>query len=69
MDIFEIEILNPKAKKLLQELANLKLIKFITKSDKRTEFKQLLKKFRSTKGKTISIDEITKEVEIVEKKR
>ncbi len=69
MDTFEIVILNPKAKKLLENLASLKLIRIVSKKEKKDEFKALLKKFRNTKGKTLSIEDITKEVEIVRKKR
>ena len=67
--IIQIEILNPKAKKLIEDLASLNLIRIAKTVDKKTQFKRLLKKFRSAKGKTPTLDEITKEVELVRKKR
>jgi len=60
-----IEILNPKAKKLLQDLADLRLISI---SEKTNPFLDAIKKLRSQKA-NISIDEITKEVESVRNKR
>ncbi len=69
MAIFEIEILNPKAKKLLEDLASLKLIKITSKTDKNKEFKKLLKKLRQKSEETISLEEITKDVEVVRSKR
>ncbi len=68
METIRIDILNPKAKNLLKDLADLNLIK-IKKDSKKTDFSALLKKLRSKSGDTISLDEITKEVEIVRKSR
>lgn len=66
MATLNIEILNPKAKKLLQDLADLKLISI---SETRTSpFFEVIKKIRSKKS-TISLEEITKEVETVRTKR
>lgn len=65
MATINIEILNPKAKKLLQDLADLRLIAF---SEKNNPFLDAIKKLRSQKAK-ISLDEITKEVESVRNKR
>jgi len=66
MDVLNIEILNPKAKKLLQDLAELKLIS-ITKNTSNPFF-DIINKIRSKKA-SISLEEITKEVESVRKKR
>ena len=60
-----IEIINPKAKKLLQDLADLRLISI---SEKTNPFLDAIKKLRSQKA-DISLDEITKEVELVRQKR
>ncbi len=42
METFRIEIVNPKAKKLLKDLADLNLITMNSVQDLRIEFKQLL---------------------------
>lgn len=64
METIRIDIINPKAKKLLKDLADLNLIK-INKSD----FPGLLKRLREKSKEVISMDEITKEVEQVRKSR
>jgi hypothetical protein len=68
METIKIDILNPKAKKLLKDLADLKLIK-INKEKKNSDFSVLLKKLRAKSKEEISVDEITKEVEEVTKTR
>ena len=65
METLRIEIVNPKAKKLLKELANLNLISIGKSFDSKTEFKEILSKLRSNSDSAPSLDEITKEVEIV----
>lgn len=65
MNTINIEILNPKAKKLIQDLADLNLISI--KPDTNVFF-NVVKKNRSKKA-TISMDQITREVELVRKKR
>ncbi len=67
METFQIDILNPKAKKLLQDLADLNLIKI--KKTKKPDFSSLLTKLRSKSKEEISLEEITKEVENVRKSR
>jgi hypothetical protein len=68
METVRIDILNPKAKSLLEDLADLELIKI--KNDKvKSEFKELLDKFRSNSDSAPSLDEITAEVESVRKAR
>lgn len=67
METLRIDIVNPKAKRILKELAELNLIN-IRDKDPIKYFDSLLNRLR-TKGKDISLDEITKEVEIVRSKR
>lgn len=66
MTTLNIEILNPKAKKLLQDLAELRLISISEKTS--NPFFNVVKKIRSKKA-DISIEEITKEIESVRTKR
>ena len=68
METIRIDILNPKAKKLLNNLADLNLIK-IKKEKYKSDFSALLKKIRAKSDDEISLDEITKEVEKVRKSR
>jgi hypothetical protein len=68
METLNIEIINPKAKSILQGLANLNLIR-IQKNKPATEFSDLLKKLRKNPESSLSLDEITKEVEAVRNKR
>ncbi len=67
METLKIEILNPKAKKLLQELANLQLINIKNKVGE-PGFEKLLTRLRNTKD-TPTLAEITQEVEAVRSKR
>lgn len=66
METLNVEILNPKAKKLLQDLAELRLISISEKTP--NPFFATIKKLRSKKS-DISFDEITKEVEAIRTKR
>jgi len=68
METLRIEILNPKAKKLLYDLADLNLIK-INKENLKSEFAELLSKMRNTSDDAPSLEEITFEVEAVRKAR
>jgi hypothetical protein len=68
METIRIDILNPKAKALLKDLANLDLIRI--KNDKsENAFSEVLKKFRSKSDEAPSLEEITKEVEAVREAR
>lgn len=68
METLRIDILNPKAKSLLSNLADLDLIRI--KSDKSTtDLKDLLIKLRSKSAEAPTLDEITSEVELVRKAR
>ena len=68
METLQIDILNPKAKKLLDNLADLNLIK-INKKSKTSNFTEFLENIRHQTKEDVSLDEITKEVERVRKKR
>jgi hypothetical protein len=68
METIRIEILNPKAKALLKDLANLDLIR-IKKEKSENTFSEVLKKFRSKSDEAPSLEEITREVEAVRKAR
>ena len=68
METLRIDIVNPKAKRIIKDLADLNLINIRDAKDAMKSFETLLKKLRS-KGKGISLDEITKEVELVRSRR
>ena len=69
MEIVKVEILNPRAKKLLQDLAALKLIRFKDQDDSKTAFKELLVRLRTQKVSSSNLKQITREVEAVRQKR
>lgn len=68
MESLRTEIINPKAKRLLQNLADLELIR-ITKDQVKSEFSELLLKLRNQSESVPSLEEITEEVEAVRKAR
>jgi hypothetical protein len=68
MESLRIEIINPKAKRLLKNLADLELIR-IKKEQVKSDFSELLTKFRNQSEEAPSLAEITKEVESVRKAR
>jgi hypothetical protein len=65
METLSIEILNPKVRKILQQLADLNLIaiKSIPSSQKR--FADLIEKIRSIDPDGLSMDDITAETETI----
>ncbi len=68
MNSVQIDILNPKAGKLLQNLADMKLISIKDSADK--GFLKAVMKLRKKAIKNPpSLDDITKEVELVRAKR
>lgn len=69
MASLQVDILNPKAGKILKDLADLNLIS-IREIEKKDDFLKIVKRLRA-KAKTnpISFIEITKEVESVRAKR
>lgn len=68
MNTVQVDILNPKAGKLLQDLADLNLISIKDASD--DSFMKVITKLRKKAEKNPpSLDDITKEVELVRAKR
>ncbi len=68
MESMQIEIVNPKAKRLINTLADMDLIR-IKKEESTSEFNKLLKRLRRHAQDTPSLEEITEEVELVRKSR
>jgi hypothetical protein len=69
MASLQVDIINPKAGKLLKNLADLNLIA-ITEVNKDDKFLKTIRKIRAkAKKNTPSLEEITKEVESVRAKR
>ena len=66
METIRIDILNPKAINLLNNLADMNLIR-IKRSD--NDLTKLINKIRSNSKVEISLEEISKEVETVRKSR
>ena len=64
----QIEILNPEARGILEELAKLNLIKIKNTQDFNL-FINLLEKIRSNSEEAINIEELTSEVEDVRTQR
>jgi len=69
METLRIDIINPKAKKLLKDLADLNLIAINKSVDNKVEFKEVLLKLRSNAKTAPTLDEITREVEDVRAER
>ena len=69
MEALRVEILNPKVKTILKQLADLDLIAISKMESPETELKNLLKKFRSKSKEAPTLDEITSEIEIVRAER
>lgn len=68
METYKINILNPKATKLLKYLADLDLISI--KKTSEDSFENILNRLRKkAASETLSIEDITKEVESVRFKR
>lgn len=67
MDTMTIDILNPKAAKLIKDLAELNLISI--KNQSKNSFTHVLGKIRSKATSAPSLEDITKEVEIIRTKR
>lgn len=68
METYQIEIIEPRAKNLLDDLANMNLIRLRPVGAKKL-FTGLLKKLRSTEQNVPSTDEIAAEVEQVRSER
>ena len=67
MTSMRVDILNPKAARLLKDLADLNLIAI--KDTSKNGFASILKKLRSKAKSAPTFDEITNEVELVRSKR
>ncbi len=67
MNTFKIDILNPKATQLLKDLEALNLIAIQDTST--FSFADVLKRLRAKSKSAPSLEEITKEVELVRTKR
>lgn len=68
METIKVDILNPKAKTILKNLADLKLIR-IKRTRGKSELKDLLTRLRITQDDSLSLGDITSEVELVRKNR
>ena len=68
METFRIEIINPKAKNLIKNLVDMDLIR-IKKDKGKSEFAELLTRLRKRSDKAPTLEEITKEVELVRRTR
>ena len=68
MESLKIEIVNPKAKRLINNLADMDLIR-IKKEKVNSDFIELLSKLRKHSDNAPTLDDITKEVELVRKSR
>ena len=67
MNTMRIDILNPKAVRLLKDLADLNLIAI--QDNSKNGFATVLKKLRSKAKSAPTFEEITNEVELVRSKR
>jgi len=68
METIQISILNPKAKKLLQDLADLELISILKPEEENLE--NIVKRLREKAASNPpSLEEITEEVDIVRSQR
>ena len=67
MNTMRVDIINPKALRLLKDLADMNLIAIQDSS--KNGFASVLKKLRLKAKTALTYDEITKEVELVRQKR
>jgi hypothetical protein len=67
METVKVDILNPKARKLLKDLADLNLITI--RETTKSGFSEVLKKIRSKSDTVPGPDEIADEVEVVRSRR
>ena len=67
METIKVDILNPKARKLLKDLADQKLISIHESTE--SDFSKILNKLRSKSETVPDLNEITREVEVVRIKR
>ena len=69
MEILRIEILNPKARKILEQLADMKLISIRKSKDSEAALDKILKDIRSKSYEAPDYDEIRTAVENVRTER
>jgi len=69
MESLEIRILNPKVKKLLKDLAELKLISITSRAKQNKSFQELVERLRGKASDAPTMQAIAKEVEAVRKSR
>jgi hypothetical protein len=69
MEAITIEIVNPKAKQLIKDLADMKLINISKSTNRIADFRKIIAKLRSNSDPIPSLEEISKEVESVRAKR
>lgn len=67
MESLRVDIIDPKARKLLEHLAEMELIKIKSQDDLKREFFKLVQSLRAKKS-PLSMEEITKEVKAVRKR-
>lgn len=68
MQSMTINIINPKAEKLIQDLADMELIT-IESNNKESRLATILEKLRANANTAPTLEEITEEVELVRAKR
>ena len=68
MESLQVEVLNPKAKKLLEDLAELDLINIKSLSGSKKDFFKMVDRLRS-KNEKLTLEQITKEVDRVRLER
>ena len=68
METIKVDILNPKAKTILKNMADLNLIR-IKRTKIKSELKDLLARLRISQDDIPSLEEISSEVELVRKSR
>ncbi|MFZ2900388.1 MAG: hypothetical protein WA004_17285 [Saprospiraceae bacterium] len=69
MTVLRIELVDPRVKILLEDLAKLNLINILEEEEPQKRYTALLKKLRSKEEEAPGLDEITEEVEIVRSSR
>lgn len=69
MTVIKIELIDPRAKILLEDLAKLNLIKIREVETSKQRFSALLSRLRSKQEEAPSLEEITKEVESLRAER
>jgi hypothetical protein len=69
MKTYQVQLLEPNAERLLEELVRLKLISCQEMPSPKQFFSQLLAQFRQKEDDFLDLEDITKEVEAVRAKR